>query len=109
MHLNDKDGPGSLRSLSNRRHPGSPSGWMSAAISTRVALAHPRDHKLELIMNKDQKAGRVKEVKGTVKEVAGRITGDKTLENKGKVENKVGQAQSAFGDAKADLAKALKK
>ena len=55
-------------------------------------------------MNKDQKAGRIKEVKGTVKEVAGRITGDKTLENKGKVQNAVGETQSAFGDAKADSA-----
>ncbi len=36
-------------------------------------------------MNKDQKDGRIKEVKGTVKEVAGRITGDKTLENIGLV------------------------
>lgn len=60
-------------------------------------------------MNKDQKAGRVKEVKGTVKKLAGRITGDKTLENKGKVQNAVGEAQSAFGDAKADLSKALNK
>ena len=82
---------------------------MGAAISTRVALAHPRDHKLEPIMNKDQKAGRIKEVKGTVKEVAGRITGNKTLENKGKVQNAVGEAQSAFGDAKADVSKALNK
>jgi uncharacterized protein YjbJ (UPF0337 family) len=82
---------------------------LGAAVSTRVALVHPRDQKLESIMNKDQKAGRIKEVKGTVKEVAGRITGDKTLENKGKAQNAVGQAQSAFGDAKADLSKALNK
>ncbi len=60
-------------------------------------------------MNRDQKAGRVKEVKGTAKEVAGRITGDKSLENKGKVENAVGNAQAAYGDAKSDISKKLNK
>ncbi len=60
-------------------------------------------------MNKDQKDGRVKEVKGTVKEVTGRVTGDSKLEIKGKAENAVGKTQSAYGDAKADVKKALKK
>ncbi len=60
-------------------------------------------------MNKDQRDGRIKEVKGTVKEVAGRITGDKKLENKGKAQNAVGEVQSTYGDAKADLSKALNK
>lgn len=60
-------------------------------------------------MNKDQKDGRIKEVKGTVKEVAGRVTGDSKLENKGKVQNAVGKTQAAYGDAKADVKKALKK
>ncbi len=95
--------------MSNRQSAESSSGWMDAAISIRVALVHSRDNKLRPIMNKDQKAGRIKEVKGTVKELAGRITGNKTLENKGKVQNAVGEAQSAFGDAKADLGKALNK
>lgn len=60
-------------------------------------------------MNKDQKDGRIKEVKGTVKEVTGRVTGDSKLENKGKVQNAVGKTQAAYGDAKADVSKALKK
>ena len=70
---------------------------------------HPLHHSLEPVMNKDQKDGRVKEVKGTVKEVTGRVTGDSKLESKGKAENAVGKAQAAYGDAKADVKKALKK
>jgi uncharacterized protein YjbJ (UPF0337 family) len=60
-------------------------------------------------MNKNQKDGLVKEVKGTVKEVTGRITGDRKLELKGKGENAVGKAQAAYGDAKAKVSKALNK
>jgi uncharacterized protein YjbJ (UPF0337 family) len=82
---------------------------MGTAIATCVAPGHPPHHPLESAMNKDQKDGRIKEVKGTVKEVAGRITGDKTLENKGKVQNAVGKTQAAYGDAKADVSKALNK
>ena len=36
--------------------------------------------------NKDQVRGRVKQAKGKVKEVVGKLVGDKALENKGKVE-----------------------
>jgi uncharacterized protein YjbJ (UPF0337 family) len=57
----------------------------------------------EHVMNKDQVKGRVKEAKGKVKEIAGRIVGDKTMENKGKLQNATGQAQSAYGDAKEDI------
>ena len=39
----------------------------------------------------------------------GRVTGDSKLESKGKAENAVGKAQAAYGDAKADVKKALKK
>jgi uncharacterized protein YjbJ (UPF0337 family) len=60
-------------------------------------------------MNKSQKDGFFKEVKGTVKEVTGRITGDSKLERKGKAENAVGKAQAAYGDAKAKVSKALNK
>ncbi len=58
--------------------------------------------------NKDQVKGRVNEAKGKVREVAGRIVGDKTMENKGKLQNVVGKAQAAYGDTKADIAKAAK-
>mgnify|MGYP003833582777 FL=1 len=58
-------------------------------------------------MNKDQVKGRVKEAKGKVKEVAGRIAGDKTMENKGKLQNATGKALAAYGDVKEDIKDAL--
>ena len=57
-------------------------------------------------MNKDQVKGRIKEAKGTVKEVTGNIVGNKTLEEKGKVQKIVGKVQAGLGDLKDDLKKA---
>lgn len=57
-------------------------------------------------MNKDQIKGRVKEVKGKAKEIAGVLAGDETLELKGKMQNAVGKAQVGYGDLKKDLKKA---
>jgi len=57
-------------------------------------------------MNKDQVKGRVKEVKGNAKQIAGIVVGDKTLEQKGKLQNAVGKAQAGYGDLKEDLKKA---
>ena len=37
-------------------------------------------------MNKDQVKGRVEEVKGKIKQVTGAVVGNKTLEEKGKVQ-----------------------
>ena len=54
-------------------------------------------------INKDQVKGRVEEAKGKVKEVAGKLTGDETLEIKGKVQKLVGKAQAKFGDVKQDI------
>jgi uncharacterized protein YjbJ (UPF0337 family) len=42
--------------------------------------------------------GAVSTVKGTAKEVAGKVTGDKTLETKGKVQKVQGKAQDVLGD-----------
>jgi len=57
-------------------------------------------------MNKDQIKGRVKEVKGKAKEIAGVLAGDERLEQKGKIQNAVGKAQAGYGDLKKDLKKA---
>ena len=57
-------------------------------------------------MNKDQVDGRKKELAGKIKEVAGSIVGNKEMEIKGKVKNKLGQAQATYGDVKSDLKKA---
>lgn len=58
-------------------------------------------------MNKDQVKGRLKKAEGKVKEVAGKLTGNKTLEQKGKVKNAAGDVQADYGDLKNDVAKSL--
>jgi uncharacterized protein YjbJ (UPF0337 family) len=59
-------------------------------------------------MNKDQSTGRIEEIKGKAKEIAGRVIGDKEMEIKGKAQNIGGKSQAAYGDLKADLKKAVK-
>lgn len=57
-------------------------------------------------MNKDQLKGRAKQAEGKVKEVAGKISGNQKLENKGKIAKGVGKAQATYGDVKRDVKKA---
>ena len=59
-------------------------------------------------INKDQVKGRVKEVEGKIKEVAGKIVGNEKLEEKGKVQKTLGEAQAKFGDVKKDVKDAVK-
>jgi uncharacterized protein YjbJ (UPF0337 family) len=59
-------------------------------------------------MNKDQVKGRTKEVKGATKEVVGKVTGNDSLELKGKLEKVAGKMQKSLGDAKSDIKKGLK-
>jgi uncharacterized protein YjbJ (UPF0337 family) len=59
-------------------------------------------------MNKTQVKGRVKEAKGFLKEVAGKLVGNEKLEAKGKVQKILGEAQAEIGDMK-QRAKELKK
>jgi uncharacterized protein YjbJ (UPF0337 family) len=54
-------------------------------------------------MNKDQVKGRVKEAKGKIREVAGKLVGNKTIEAKGKVQKILGEAQADFGDVKQEV------
>lgn len=54
-------------------------------------------------MNKAQVKGRVEQVKGKIKKVTGSVVGNKTLEQKGRVQEIVGKAQAGFGDLKDDL------
>jgi len=49
-------------------------------------------------MNKTQVKGRVKEAKGFIKEVAGKLVGNEKLEAKGKVQKITGEAQAEIGD-----------
>lgn len=56
-------------------------------------------------MNNDQVKGRVKEAEGKAKQVAGKVVGNKSLEEKGKVQKTFGKAQAGYGDLKNDLKK----
>ena len=56
-------------------------------------------------MNKDQVKGRIKEAKGAAKEVAGKVTGKESLEQKGKLQKAAGKVQKGYGDIKSDIKK----
>jgi uncharacterized protein YjbJ (UPF0337 family) len=60
-------------------------------------------------MNKDQVKGRVTEAEGKIKEVAGKLVGNDTLEAKGKAQKVLGKAQAKFGDVKKDVKDASKR
>jgi uncharacterized protein YjbJ (UPF0337 family) len=51
-------------------------------------------------MNKHQVEGRVDQAKGKVKEVAGRVVGNESLEAEGLADQVKGKTQSGYGDAK---------
>jgi len=56
-------------------------------------------------MNKDQVKGRLKKTEGKVKEVAGKIVGDRFLEQKGRNKKAAGTVQAGYGDLKNNLKK----
>ncbi len=57
------------------------------------------------VMNRDQVKGRIDEAKGKLKEMIGRILGNRTTRMQGTVEQVVGKTQASFGDAKAQFKK----
>ena len=59
-------------------------------------------------MDKDRSAGIGHQVKGAVKEAAGKVTGDKKLEAEGKAEKVGGKVQNAVGGAKDTVRDATK-
>ena len=54
-------------------------------------------------MNKDRIAGAAKELKGSVKEMAGKATGDAKLQASGKADKFAGKVQNAVGGLKDAL------
>ena len=54
-------------------------------------------------MNKDQVKGVAEQAKGKVKEAAGDLTGNKSLERKGEAEQVSGKVQKNYGDAKENV------
>jgi uncharacterized protein YjbJ (UPF0337 family) len=59
-------------------------------------------------MDKDRVEGIAKQIKGGVKEVAGKALGDSKLEVEGRTEKAVGKVQNAIGGAKDTLRDAAK-
>jgi uncharacterized protein YjbJ (UPF0337 family) len=57
----------------------------------------------EITMDKDRIAGSAKELKGAVKEIAGKAVGDAKLEADGKADQLAGKVQNAIGGLKDTL------
>ncbi len=51
-------------------------------------------------MDKDRVAGSAKQVKGSIKDAIGKVTGDKKLQAEGKADKVAGKVQNAVGGAK---------
>ena len=51
-------------------------------------------------MDKDRVEGSSKEIKGKIKEVAGKVLGDTKLESEGKADQAAGKIQNAVGGLK---------
>ena len=77
---------------------------LAAGEQSSFAQTHYQESK----MNKDQVKGRVAEVKGSVKEIAGKMVGDKHLAQKGKDQHDSGKVQAGYGDLKEDVKKIIK-
>jgi uncharacterized protein YjbJ (UPF0337 family) len=69
-----------------------------------VVLSHQ-----EGTMDKDRIKGAAHQVKGAVKDAAGKVLGDSKLQGEGKAEKAAGKVQNAVGGAKDALRDALKK
>jgi len=59
------------------------------------------------MVNKDQVAGVAKQVKGSVKEAAGKATGDRRTQAEGVADKVAGKVQKAYGDAKQKVKDSL--
>jgi uncharacterized protein YjbJ (UPF0337 family) len=60
-------------------------------------------------MDRDRVEGSAKNLKGKVKEVAGKVTGDAKLKSEGKADQVAGKVQNAFGGAKDAIRDAVRK
>jgi uncharacterized protein YjbJ (UPF0337 family) len=59
-------------------------------------------------MDKEHIKGAADKAKGAVKEAAGKMTGDKGLENEGKFDKAKGEVRKGIGDAKDSMRKATR-
>jgi uncharacterized protein YjbJ (UPF0337 family) len=61
----------------------------------------------EVLMNKDELDGKMREVKGKVKQAAGDLTDDERLHQEGLNDEASGEAQEAFGKARRKVGEAI--
>ena len=59
------------------------------------------------MVNKDQVGGVMKQAKGTLKEAAGKATGNRRTEVEGKADKIAGKVQKGFGDVKEKIKRAM--
>ncbi|MDX8462923.1 CsbD family protein [Mesorhizobium humile] len=59
------------------------------------------------MVNRDQVAGLAKQMKGSVKQAAGKATGNRRTEVEGVADKIAGKVQKAYGDAKDKVKKAF--
>jgi uncharacterized protein YjbJ (UPF0337 family) len=59
------------------------------------------------MVNKDQVAGIAKRMKGSVKQAAGKATGNRRTEVEGAADKLAGKVQKAYGDVKDKVKKAF--
>jgi uncharacterized protein YjbJ (UPF0337 family) len=60
------------------------------------------------MMNRDMTVGKERQAKGKIREEVGWIVGDKSMENKGKIQQVAGKLQEDYGKAKRDIHEATK-
>ena len=60
-------------------------------------------------MDKDRVKGSATNLKGKIKEAAGKATGDAKLKSEGKADQVAGKVQNAFGGAKDAIRDAVRK
>ena len=60
-------------------------------------------------MNKDQVEGRAEQLKGAIKETAGKVVGNEKLKAEGTADKVVGKVQADVGDAKEAIKDAVNK
>jgi uncharacterized protein YjbJ (UPF0337 family) len=76
----------------------------SRAAGQKTTLGAPyTSTPLEMKVNTDQVKGRIKEAQGVAKEIAGALSENKVLEQKGEAQRAVGKIQTAYGDLKEDI------
>ncbi len=59
------------------------------------------------MVNKDQVAGVTKQIKGSVKQAAGKATGNRRVQAEGMAEKVSGKVQKTYGDVKDKVRKAF--